>query len=209
MTKKTKNIIYISIIISLVIILSIIMSSSLYDKILEFDKVVIEFIKSIHNDYLTALFKVLTNFGDVYIPIFILICLLIFNNNRWVFILQACSYGFAGIFTYIFKLIVARPRPLEALINMPKTFSFPSGHTLTSFVFYMILFYLLSYKKDRKQKGIVVTIGAIISLLVAFSRVYLGVHYFSDVLGGVILAIPCVLLIKNIINDKFDKKLLQ
>ena len=209
MVKKIlkENWIYILIIVSLIIIFSIVMNSSLYDKIVLFDYKVIDYIKNIHDKNLTFFFKILTNFGDFYIPILILVCILLFNNNRWVFLLQGCGYGFAGIVTYISKLIVARPRPIEALINIPKSFSFPSGHTLTSFVFYMILLYLLSYKQKRKQKLVVEIIAVCLSLLVAFSRVYLGVHYFSDVIGGVILAVPCVLMIKNIINKNFDKKL--
>jgi len=210
MAKKIlkENYIYMIVILSIIVILTIIMKSPLHENIMAFDNIVINFIKSIHEEHLTALFKVLTYFGDFYIPFLILLCILIFHNNRWVFILQACSYGFAGVLTYIAKLIVARPRPLEALINMPKTFSFPSGHTLTSFVFYMTLFYLLSYKKANELKTLE-KIGIIASLLIACSRVYLGVHYFSDVIGGLLIAIPCTLMIRNIIHKHFDKKLLS
>ena len=211
MVKKIlkENYIYMLVILALIVIMAIIMKSPLHEKIMEFDQAVITFIKSIHDDYLTSFFRILTNFGDVYIPLVILLIILLFNNNRWVFILQTCSYGLSGVLVYIFKIIVARPRPIEALINMPKTYSFPSGHTFTSFVFYMILFYLLSYKRTRDEKTIVVVLGAIMAILIAFSRVYLGVHYFSDVIGGFILAIPFVLMIKNIINKNFDKKLLS
>ena len=210
MVKKIlkENYVYIIIIVVLVTLLSIIMRSFLYGHIIDFDYKVIDFINGIHDNNLTMFFKILTNFGDLYIPIAILVCILLFIKNKWVFILQLSSYGFAGVLTYIFKLIVARPRPLEALIKMPSSYSFPSGHTLTSFVFYMILFYLLSYKKSRRVKLRVVIMAVVLSILVAFSRVYLGVHYFSDVIGGVILAVPCVLMIKNIINKNFDKELL-
>lgn len=210
MAKKIlkENWIYLLIIAVLIIIMSIIMRSSLSEKISLFDHKVIDFIKNIHNDSIISFFKILTNFGDFYIPCVILVCILIFVKNKLVFLLQGSGYLFAGILTYISKLIVARPRPIEALIKLPKSYSFPSGHTLTSFVFYMILLYLLTYKKSTKTKFIFVVIGTILSLLVAFSRVYLGVHYFSDVVGGVILAVPCVLMIKNVINKNFDKKLL-
>lgn len=210
MIKKVfkENLIYIIIIISLIIVLSIIMRSSLHGKIIIFDNKVIEFVRDILDSRLTSFFKLMTNSGALYIPIVILVCIFVFIKNKWYFCIETVSYAFAGLVSYIAKLIVARPRPLEALIKMPSTYSFPSGHTLTSLVFYCILFYLLTIKSKRSVK----IIGFIFSLslicIVSVSRIYLGVHYFSDVLGGFIIGIPCVLIIVNTIEKNLKEKLL-
>ena len=134
-------------------------------------------------------------------------CILIFLKNKWIFYLQTSCYAIAGIITYISKLLAARPRPVEALIKIPSSYSFPSGHTLTSLVFYFMLVFLLTYKIDKKKRVIYLLLTFVLSLNIAFSRVYLGVHYFSDVLGGIIIAIPCLYLFMNIINKNYSKKI--
>ena len=200
-----ENYLYLIIIVLLVVVSSIIMRSSLHDKIILFDKKIIDLINNNLNNTLVSIFKVLTNFGDFYIPCIILILILIFNNNRWVFLLQGGCYALTGIITYIAKLLAARPRPELAIIKMPSSFSFPSGHTLTSIVFYSILCYLLAY--NYKNKKIVTIIGFIFALLIGVSRIYLGVHYFSDVIGGIVIGIVCLLMFINIINKNFKEKL--
>ncbi len=201
------NLFYILMEVILIIIFYLLKNSFLYDKITNFDYRILSYRDFIVDEKFTLLFRNLTFLGEYYIPILILVCILLFHNNRWVFLLQGCGYGFAGVVTYISKLIVGRPRPIEALINIPKSFSFPSGHTLTSFVFYMILLYLLSYKQKRKQKLVVEIIAVCLSLLVAFSRVYLGVHYFSDVIGAIMLSIPLLKMNINIYEKNIKEVL--
>ena len=207
MAKKIikENYIYLIIILLLIVTFSIIMRSSLHDKIIIFDKKVIDFIANNRSDLSNNVFKVLTRFGGALIPCIILVILLIFNKNRWKFLLLGCSYLISGVITYVSKLLAGRQRPEIAVIKMPSSLSFPSGHTLTSIVFYTILLYLLSYK--TKYNKLFVIIGFVFALLIATSRVYLGVHYFSDVIGGLIIAIPCLLMCINIINKNFKEKL--
>ncbi len=200
-----ENFIYLIIILLLVLTFSAIMRSSLHDKIILFDKEIIKLVSNNINSTLVSIFKILTKFGGAVIPCIILLILLIFHKNKWITLLQGCSYGIAGIITYVSKLLAARPRPEMAIIKIPSSFSFPSGHTLTSIVFYTILCYLLAYK--NKNRNIFMICGFIFALLIASSRVYLGVHYFSDVIGGLIIAIPCLLMCINIINKNFSNKL--
>ena len=202
-----ENYVYLIVICLMIIILSLIMRSSLNDKIIIFDYKVIDFVKSLLDERLINVFKVLTNFGDFYIPCFILLCLLIFFKNKWIFLIEGCCYLFAGIITYAAKLFAGRARPIEALIDIPKSFSFPSGHTLTSIVFYVLLVFLLTYNIDIRKRRIYIALTYIFVSLIAMSRIYLGVHYFSDVIGGILIGIPCLLMCFNIINKNFDKKL--
>lgn len=195
------------IIILLIVSFIVIKNSSVYKNIVNFDYQVIEFFGNINDKRLTAAMSFITNFGDWYIPIIIIVCIFLFLKNKWYFYLISGSYLFSGIVVFITKNLVQRPRPLEALIKIPSSFSFPSGHTLTSLVFYMTLFYLMTEKSNTVVRLIFGLLFCLLICIVAFSRVCLGVHFFSDVMGGFILGIPCLLCSINIIEKNFKEKL--
>ena len=195
------------IIILLIVSFIVIKNSSIYKYIVNFDYKVIEFFGNINDKRLTTSMSFITNFGDWYIPILIIVCIFIIIKNKWYFYTLSTSYLLSGIVVFITKILVARPRPLEALIKIPSSYSFPSGHTLTSLIFYMTLFYLMT---EKSNKLIRITFGLLFCFLivvVAFSRVCLGVHFFSDVVGGFILGMPCLLCCINIIEKNFKEKL--
>lgn len=143
----------------------------------------------LRTDMLTPLMKFVTFLG----------------NGGWFWILCAVvllaipktrKTGYAAVLSLIFgvivtnlllKNIVARPRPfaeIEALIPLiakPTDFSFPSGHTTASFAVALVMFRMLP-----KKIGIP---AVVLAALVAFSRLYLGVHYPTDVLAGFVVAL--------------------
>ena len=202
-----ENWIYMFIIILLIVSFIVIKNSSIYKYIVNFDYKVIEFFGNVNDKRLTTSMSFITNFGDWYIPILIIVCIFIIIKNKWYFYTLSSSYLLSGIVVFITKILVARPRPLEALIKIPSSYSFPSGHTLTSLIFYMTLFYLMT---EKSNKLIRITFGLLFCFLivvVAFSRVCLGVHFFSDVVGGFILGMPCLLCCINIIEKNFKEKL--
>jgi undecaprenyl-diphosphatase len=86
------------------------------------------------------------------------------------------------------KLLFQHPRPTEAIIAIPDSYSFPSGHAVAASALYITLA-LIAAQNERRQRPrrIIVATGVSIAVLVAWSRVYLGVHYFSDVIGGLLL----------------------
>lgn len=195
------------IIILLIVSFIVIKNSSIYKYIVNFDYKVIEFFGNVNDKRLTTSMSFITNFGDWYIPILIIVCIFLIIKNKWYFYTLSSSYLLSGIVVFITKILVARPRPLEALIKIPSSYSFPSGHTLTSLIFYMTLFYLMT---EKSNKLIRITFGLLFCFLivvVAFSRVCLGVHFFSDVVGGFILGMPCLLCCINIIEKNFKEKL--
>lgn len=202
-----ENWIYMFIIILLIVSFIVIKNSSIYKYIVNFDYKVIEFFGNVNDKRLTTSMSFITNFGDWYIPILIIVCIFLIIKNKWYFYTLSSSYLLSGIVVFITKILVARPRPLEALIKIPSSYSFPSGHTLTSLIFYMTLFYLMT---EKSNKLIRITFGLLFCFLivvVAFSRVCLGVHFFSDVVGGFILGMPCLLCCINIIEKNFKEKL--
>lgn len=91
------------------------------------------------------------------------------------------------IFIWLGKIIFHRTRP-EAAVYPEASFSFPSGHATIAVVFYGFLTYILIHNKKRwNTKASLFFLGAIILFFIGFSRLYLGVHYLSDVLGGYLL----------------------
>ena len=204
-----ENIIYI-ILITFTISIFILLRKSDFSKEIEiFDNNVINLFNKVHVNWFTDILKVITNLGDWYIPILIIVCIFVFFKNKWYFYLISGSYLLSGILSYVTKSLILRPRPVVALITIPKSYSFPSGHTLTSIVFYITLCYLLTLKITKMKKLIVILIAVILIFLIALSRVYLGVHFFSDVIGGLILGILCEMMIINIISVHFKDKLIK
>ena len=93
----------------------------------------------------------------------------------------------AGVLTEALKLVIRRPRPPEAMLFLnTESWSFPSGHAMGSLVGYGMLAYLavVLWVKRPRLKGALVLGAALLVAAVGLSRLYLGVHYFSDVVGG-------------------------
>jgi membrane-associated phospholipid phosphatase len=109
-------------------------------------------------------------------------------------IYSACG---AGLFTYFLKLIIARDRPeLVSRLVVESGFSFPSGHATTAFVAFPILAIVVYYSSRIPNflKHILIIVLSVFPFAVAFSRLYLGVHYFTDVVAGAMvgLSATCV-----------------
>ena len=159
----------------------------------------------IRHPALTGFFKFITSLGDAgIIWIAISIALLIPKKTRHIGCMSLMALLCSLIINnFIIKNIVARPRPyvtlsdLTILIAKPSEFSFPSGHTASSFAAACVFFRHL-----KKKYGIPLLILAI---LIALSRIYVGVHYPGDVLAGVISGILLSYLGEFIVK-KFGRK---
>ena len=105
------------------------------------------------------------------------------------------------------KNIFQRPRPpIDERLIEEAGYSFPSGHTTNNVAFYGLAIYLI-YKnvKNKALRNILCCILAFIPLIIAFSRIYLRVHYPSDVIAGTILGIICVVIFINFIYKKISE----
>jgi undecaprenyl-diphosphatase len=96
---------------------------------------------------------------------------------------------------WLVKLIVARPRPTFEHLQQLSSLSFPSGHTTQAAAVYLTIAILLSKGLNRGLRELVIVLALLIAVVVAWSRVYLGVHYPSDVAAGLILGWSWALLV--------------
>ncbi|GJF49749.1 phosphatase [Staphylococcus argenteus] len=157
------------------------------------------------NDYLTVVAK----YGDVMtwllVAIIIGIILLIKKSyllGMWV-ILTVGSGGIAGI---IMKKTLHRDRPYDHLIQ-DSGYSFPSGHALAStMVIVILLFLILPQVTQRILKMMIQILIVVIWLSILVSRLYFHAHYFTDVLGGVILGILWIMFGINIYRITINLK---
>lgn len=86
------------------------------------------------------------------------------------------------------KLLMRQARPMEAIVALPPSYGFPSGHSVASSVLFLTLALVASAQSPNPGvRRLLVSAGIGIALLVAWSRVYLGVHYLTDVVGGLLL----------------------
>ena len=128
----------------------------------------------------------------VLIPVTITVVVLWRRSEKTAAMLVITSVAAGFVLSSLFKLKYARPRPdLFPPLVVEHSYSFPSGHTLTAVTFYGLLAILL-WQRGHHFWGIIAGLWV---LLVAFSRVYLGAHYPSDVLASLALGVIMLFLI--------------
>jgi undecaprenyl-diphosphatase len=155
----------------------------------QFDSQVRSAIHAHSSDQLTAIMKFLTFFGSslVMAPLAILILAICYIRREF-HVLEILAATFAGavVLELLLKVIFQRPRPVPFFdLPQPATYSFPSGHALFSFCFFAGLAVVVSSRLARPAAKIALWFFAFVLIFgIGFSRVYLGVHYPSDVLAG-------------------------
>lgn len=199
--KDKKNIIII-VLSLLFIVLCILVKLDLLSNI---DESVYKFITSNMNNTTTNIYKVITFFGStifmVGLCVLLLVLFIILKKNIYGYIISG-TLIFSTIMNNVIKVIIRRERPIYMIVR-ETTFSFPSGHTMASVSMYGILIYLINKSNmNKKLKIILSIILGMIPLMVATSRIYLGAHYFSDILGAIMLATIVLLISTKYIKDK-------
>ncbi|WP_034301306.1 phosphatase PAP2 family protein [Bacillus cihuensis] len=158
-------------------------------RIVRFDQTVISLIQGFESPKLTTVMKLFTYIGSF--PSMFGICLLVslflyfVLKHRAELLLFGTVIIGTPILNHILKQYFHRARPdLHRLIEIGG-YSFPSGHAMNAFAVYGILSFLLwRYIPTRLGRGALIMISSIFILMIGTSRIYLGVHYPSDIIGG-------------------------
>ena len=154
------------------------------------DSWALNFVQSTQADFPTKILEIITTLGEWWVILIITaivsVFLIIKRKNIHTFILWLVVLGTTAD-TFILKTIIHRPRPFDIIVN-ETSFSFPSAHSAFSIALYGFIAYFFWQKARNKSAKVgIVTGSAILIALIGFSRLYLGAHYLSDVLGGYIL----------------------
>jgi len=176
----------------------------MFEKFIYFDIFLTQFLKNLvpHNYFFDIIFSFFSLKGNsIFVWILVIIIVLIFEekkhpgiskNDKKFIVVFTLSFLFTTfIVEYPLKNFFHRLRPQPIPINCPTDFSFPSSHTATAFAASTVLTFF-----DKKRRFFYHTVA----FLITYSRIYLGCHYFLDVLGGAVL---------GIITSKFLLKIFQ
>ena len=171
----------------------------------DFDSSITEYVTSFRTESLTGYFKFVTDVGDAigYLIVFS-VCSILFYLffKNWKYVLQLSLILILALSSnLILKEIINRERPtLEHLVTV-KTLSYPSGHAMTAMAFYGFLIYLiLTFKISKLLKLVLVALMLTLVLSIGVSRIYLGVHFPSDVFGGFVAGFIWVVFCILILN---------
>ena len=160
---------------------------NLLQTIANIDNLIYVWVMSLWNPLVFKLALVITNIGgtiSIGLLFLVSILVLIFKKKYRHAILLTIGLGGAVILEIILKHLIARPRPLLGLIE-ETGFSFPSAHAMIAVTFFGLLIYIFKDSfKNKLGKGIFIGGLSLLIILIGLSRVYLGVHWFSDVVAG-------------------------
>jgi len=170
------------------------------EEIIKMDSIGYNIMNSIRSDNLTKIVKVITNMGSAAVLISINAIILIFVKNKKIGLSLLGNLCLITILNQLGKFVFQRPRPIYKLIE-EVGYSFPSGHSMISMAFYGYLIYIIyKYIKNKYIKYSLMTFLSLIIILIGLSRIYLGVHYVSDVAGGFLFSISYLIVYTNIMK---------
>lgn len=197
------------IIFSICLILFLALAEDIFNKeIMQGDIIGYNFVKTyLIRKQITPIMKIVTFFGGATCLIGLTIILFIIIKNKKIGFLIGINLITITILNQLFKFILQRPRPTEYRIINETGYSFPSGHSMISMAFYGFLIYLIyKYVKNKKLKYISITLISILIIFIGISRIYLGVHYTSDVLAGFLFSISYLIIYILVANNKVLNK---
>jgi undecaprenyl-diphosphatase len=159
------------------------------NKIVNFDKRIADFFQSFNSQFLTNIMKLFTFLGSGLVIAFIVIMAMIFfyvvlKHRNELVLLVGVVIG-SALLNLILKMTFHRARPTINRIIDASGYSFPSGHSMAAFTLYGILSFLLwKHISSYRGRSLLIIISVLMIAMIGISRIYLGVHYPSDVLGG-------------------------
>ena len=204
---RIKNIwIWFALFIAVFILFSII--GSLYNnEIISIDVFMHDLVvNNLRSDGLTFIMLFITNFCNPIILILLSLVILLICKDKKMGLIIMINLLVSILLNIIFKGIIQRDRPLEDFLITESGYSFPSGHSMVSMAYYGLIIYFI-YKKveDKRVRNVLMILIGLLILAIGFSRIYLGVHFASDVIGGFLISIIYLVCAIKLLNLKYYK----
>lgn len=163
-----------------------------------FDENIMNMVYNLRIPPLNTLFETITYAGSWYAIVGVCLLFLAFDSTRRTYGIPLAEIAiFVTVINKTIKTLIARPRPDDTMwLVTEHGFSFPSGHSVTALAFYGLLIYLIHKNcKDKKKALVYSLLLGVLAISIGLSRIYLGVHYPTDVLGGWLEATFSLLLV--------------
>ena len=157
-------------------------------------------------DFLMVLISKLGDYSGGSLIILLFICLAIFLRRKREALMIFISTASGTLISQTLKYLVGRPRPSSSLINVVghfgKSDSFPSGHVMFYVSLYGFLLFLTfsMFRKKIYIRNFLIAVFSSLIILAGVSRIYLGAHWFSDVLGGYLVGFIWLLIVIHFYN---------
>lgn len=142
-------------------------------------------VENLRSDWLTPIME---SFSALATPVSLIAMLLVIaafapgKRPGW---FCTVNLALAALLNVVLKTLIQRPRPEGFRLAVESGFSFPSGHSMAAMAFFgLIVWMAWHYEQDRRQRLILTAAFSAVIAMIGISRIYLGVHYASDVLGG-------------------------
>jgi membrane-associated phospholipid phosphatase len=173
-------------VISILLFAAIVDSLSEKGTLFHLDLKINTYVIRVSNPGLTGFLVTITDLGSIYLVVMVaaIVGIILFIRKSWWRLLSLfIAVGIGQAVLNILKVAFQRPRPKTEMFVF--SYSFPSGHVFSATVIYGFCIYLtFHFIENVTVKWMVSTLLAILILLIGFSRIYLGVHWFSDTLAG-------------------------
>lgn len=165
------------------------------DPLVRFDSSVFHLLQNLRTVWGDQLMIRVTEFGDSTVTATLTLAVLIWLLWRRAWssaVYWTGAVGCSALATLVFKLALHRSRPLADMYNGWSAFSFPSGHTVINATLYGFLAFLIARQVRPAWRAVSVAAALFMAIAIAFSRLYLGAHWFSDVAAGLAFAVAWV-----------------
>lgn len=194
------------IIFSLSILIFVVITKLLLEEQIHiFDDFVYNMISKLRCEPLTYFFKFMSFLCSTWFLIFTTIMIMAFSKNRKNGFYIGLNVLICFLLNQTFKMMFTRTRPVDINLIVENGYSFPSGHSMVSLAFYGFFIYIIAHKRIKKNKKILYcSLLALLTLLIGISRIYLGVHYASDVLAGFALAMAYLIIYIKLFYKKME-----
>ncbi|MEF2656269.1 MAG: phosphatase PAP2 family protein [Eggerthellaceae bacterium] len=158
------------------------------------------FVDNLRTDWLTPIMESISALAAPISLLALLLVIVAFAPGKRPGLLCATNLVLVVILNVVIKELVQRPRPADINLVVETGFSFPSGHSMAAMAFFGLLVWLVWHSEKPRSVRIGCCIGfSIIIVLIGISRIYLGVHYASDVLGGFCVSLAWLAIYTNIV----------
>lgn len=170
------------------------------------DQAAFAFAKSLVSDTTTSVMRFFTFFGSHYflIPANILLAIIYLFRRKSRYTIKVAAIALTSLLIMLgLKLLFHRERPLIPLLEPARGLSFPSGHSFMSVCFYGLLMIII-WKEEKYHpvtKWILLVLALFFVVMIGFSRIYLRVHYFTDVMAGFSIGFSWLLISSYIIDQ--------